>query len=148
VLCGEVSPTDRMDSLASYSCGVVQTFMRIRNVFYLCAALAFVTACKSSDPAEQMVSLMEDIGAAVESSGGDCAKMASGIESAVGKYDLEKIKADAEKMKDGGDKAQAEEMMKKYGDRLEKVMPKMMGMAKCSDDPKMKELQSKLKGMM
>ena len=38
--------------------------------------------------------------------------------------------------------------MKKYGPRMQKVMPAMMGMMKCADDPKMKAVQSKLDGMM
>ena len=38
--------------------------------------------------------------------------------------------------------------MKKYGDRMQKVMPKMMGMMKCADDPKFKAINDKLKGMM
>jgi hypothetical protein len=47
-----------------------------------------------------------------------------------------------------GDKAQAEAMAKKYGDRMQKVMPKLMGMMKCADDPKMKAVNEKFQGMM
>ena len=118
--------------------------MNIRNVLIL-AALALAPAC-SKDPAEQMVSLMEDMSKAVESSGGDCAKMADAVDAATKKYDLAKLKADAEKMKD--DKDKSAEMMKKYGDRVQKAMPGMMGMMKCADDPKMKAINEKLKGMM
>ena len=118
--------------------------MNIRNVLIL-ATLALAPAC-SKDPAEQMVSMMEDMSKAVESAGGDCAKMADGVEAVTKKYDLPKLKEDAAKMK--GDKAKSEEMMKKYGDRVQKAMPGMMGMMKCADDPKMKAVNEKLKGMM
>lgn len=118
--------------------------MKIRNVLIL-AVLAFAPAC-SKDPAEQMVSMMEDLSKAVESSGADCGKMADNVEAVTKKYDLPKLKADAEKMK--GDKDKSAEMMKKYGDRLQKAMPGMMGMMKCADDPKMKAVNEKLKGMM
>jgi len=118
--------------------------MKIRNVLIL-AALAFAPAC-SKDPAEQMVSMMEDMGKAAESAGADCAKMADNVEAVTKKYDLPKLKADAEKMK--GDKNQSAEMMKKYGDRVQKAMPGMMAMAKCGDDPKFKAVSEKFKGMM
>jgi hypothetical protein len=123
--------------------------MTIRNVL-ICCVLAFAPACSKSPDAmmDKMLDMMEDMGKAVESANGDCGKMATGVESVVNKYqgDLENMKAAAEKMK--GDKAKTEEMMKKYGPRIEKVMPAMMGMMKCADDPKMKAVSEKLKGMM
>lgn len=123
--------------------------MKIRNLL-ICTALAFAPACSKGADAQmdKMVTMMEDLGKAVESAGGDCAKMADGVQAVVSKYegDLKGMKAAGEKMK--GDKAQAEELMKKYGDRMQKVMPQMMGMAKCADDPKMKEVSKKLEGMM
>jgi hypothetical protein len=121
--------------------------MNIRNVL-ICAALALAPACSKSPDAlmDQMVSMMEDLSKAVESSGGDCGKMAAAVEDVTKKYDLKAMKEAGEKMK--GDKAKTEEMMKKYGPRLEKAMPGMMGMMKCADDPKMKEVQKKLDGMM
>lgn len=124
--------------------------MNIRNAL-ICAALALAPACSKggADGAmDKMVSIMEEMGNAVDSAGGDCPKMASALEAVTNKHesDLKDIKAQAEKMK--GDKAASEEMMKKYGPRIEKVMPKMMGMMKCADDPKMKEVQKKLDGMM
>lgn len=124
--------------------------MNLRNTL-ICAALALAPACSKSGPdamMDKMVGIMEEMGNAVDSSGGDCGKMASSLETIVNKHEgeLKDLKAQAEKMK--GDKAQSEELMKKYGPRMEKVMPKMMGMMKCSDDPKMKEVQKKLDGMM
>jgi hypothetical protein len=106
-------------------------------------------ACKKNDSeatVEKMVSLMEDLGNVVDKSGDDCGKMADGVEAVVKKYDLQALKASAEKIK--GDKAESERLMKKYGDRMQKVMPKMMGMMKCADDPKMKAVNDKLRGVM
>ena len=105
--------------------------------------------CKKNDSeatVEKMVSLMEDLGNVVDKSGDDCSKMADGVEAVVKKYDLQALKASAEKIK--GDKAESERLMKKYGDRMQKVMPKMMGMMKCADDPKMKAVNDKLRGVM
>jgi hypothetical protein len=123
--------------------------MNIRNVL-ICTALAFAPACSKSPDAmmDKMVGMMEEMGKAVESANGDCGKMASSLEDITKKYegDLKEMKAMGEKMK--GDKAKSEELMKKYGDRIQKVMPQMMGMMKCADDPKMKAVQSKLQGMM
>jgi hypothetical protein len=121
--------------------------MKIRTV--LLCSLFFATACKSSDPMDKMVDMMEEVGDAVDKADGDCGKMADGLESVIKKYegDLKEMKAAAEKMKKG-DKDKAKEMMEKYGPRLEKVMPKMMGMMKCASDPKFKELSTKFEGLM
>lgn len=123
--------------------------MNIRNLL-ICAALAFAPACSKGPDAmmDKMVGMMEEMGNAVESANGDCGKMASSLEDITKKYegDIKEMKAMGEKMK--GDKDESEKLMKKYGDRIQKVMPKMMGMMKCSEDPKMKEVQKKLDGMM
>jgi hypothetical protein len=122
--------------------------MTIRNLF-LCAALVVsAAACKSKEEGavEEMISMMEAMGNAIESAGDDCGKMAANLEAVGKKYDLAKIKKNVEGIK--GDEKQAEEMMKKYAPRMEKAMPKMMGAMKCSDDPKMKEVQAKFDGMM
>jgi len=123
--------------------------MNIRNAL-ICAALAFAPACSKSPDAmmDKMVGMMEEMGKAVESANGDCGKMASSLEDITKKYegDIKEMKAMGDKMK--GDKAEQERLMKKYGDRMQKVMPAMMGMAKCADDPKMKAVQAKLDGMM
>ncbi len=123
--------------------------MNMRNVL-ICAALAVAPACSKSPDAmmDKMLDMMGEMGNAVEASGGDCGKMASGVEDVVKKYegDLKDMKAMSEKLK--GDKAKTEELMKKYGPRMEKVMPQMMGMMKCADDPKMKEVSKRLDGLM
>ncbi len=120
--------------------------MKLHSVL-VCIGLALAPACsKGGDDAEKMVGMMEQMGNAVESANGDCSKMADAVSAVMNKYDLAALKASAEKMK--GDKAKAEEMMKKYGERMTNVMPKLMGMMKCADDPKMKELESKFKGLM
>src|SRR3569623_751468 len=123
--------------------------MNNRNLL-ICAALAFAPACSKGPDAmmDKMVGMMEEMGNAVESANGDCGKMASSLEDITKKYegDIKEMKAMGEKMK--GDKDEPEKLKKKYGDRLQKVMPKMMGMMKCSEDPKMKEVQKKLDGMM
>jgi len=123
--------------------------MNIRNLL-ICTALAFAPACSKGPDAmmDKMVGMMEEMGNAVESANGDCGKMASSLEDITKKYegDIKEMKAMGEKMK--GDKDETEKLMKKYGDRIQKVMPKMMGMMKCSEDPKMKEVQKKLDGMM
>ena len=123
--------------------------MKIANLLLsasLTAVMLAGTGCHKSDPAEKMVSMMEDLGNAVDKAGDDCGKMADGVEAVAKKYDLKAMKESAEKMK--GDKSQAEAMAKKYGDRMQKVMPKLMGMMKCADDPKMKAVNDKLRGVM
>ena len=123
--------------------------MKIANLLLsasLSALMLAGTGCHKSDPAEKMVAMMEDLGNAVDKAGDDCGKMADGVEAVAKKYDLKAMKESAEKMK--GDKSQAEAMAKKYGDRMQKVMPKLMGMMKCADDPKMKAVQEKFQGMM
>jgi hypothetical protein len=122
--------------------------MNIRNLF-LCGALALsMTACGKKDPVEKLVSMMEDLGSAVDDAKGDCGKMAEAVESVADKYkgDIDSMKSAAEKAKK--DKDQAKELMDKYGDRMQKVMPKMMGLMKCADDPKMQKVSDKLKGLM
>lgn len=113
------------------------------------ASLALsLTACKSSkeEQVEKMVTMMEDMGNVVDKSGDDCGKMAEGLEAITKKYDLASMKSAAEKLK--ADKDEAKKIMEKYGERMTKVMPKLMGMMKCSSDPKMKALEDKLKGVM
>jgi len=123
--------------------------MKIRNLL-ICAALAFAPACSKGPDAmmDKMVGMMEEMGNAVDSAAGDCGKMATSLEAISKKYegDIKEMKAMGDKMK--GDKEESEKLMKKYGDRIQKVMPKMMGMMKCADDPKMKEIQKKFDGMM
>jgi hypothetical protein len=93
-----------------------------------------------------MVVMMEEMGNAVDGAKGDCGKMADALESITKKYDLKQLKADAEKLK--GDKAKSEELEKKYGERMKKVMPKFMGMMSCAEDPKFKAVSDKLKDVM
>jgi hypothetical protein len=120
--------------------------MTTRNVL-ICAVLASAPACsKSNDGAEKMITMMEDVAAAVDAAGGDCAKMADGVEAVFNKYDLKEIQAVRDSLKN--DKEKAKQLKEKYADRMTKVMPKLMGMAKCSSEPKMKELEEKLKGAM
>jgi hypothetical protein len=122
--------------------------MKIAHLF-VSASLTLgllATGCSKPDPAEKMVTMMEDLGNAVEKAGDDCGKMADGVEAVAKKYDLKAMKESAEKMK--GNKDEAEKMAKKYGDRMQKVMPKLLGMMKCADDPKMKAVNEKFQGMM
>lgn len=122
--------------------------MKLRNVMMLAALAIAPTACKKSPDAmaDKMVSMMEDMGNAVESANGDCGKMADSLGAVLKKYDLKEMKQFEADMKK--DKAKSEELKKKYGDRIGKAMPKLFGMAKCADDPKMKDLQKQLDGMM
>lgn len=122
--------------------------MKLRNLLVGAALLVSAAACKSKEESavEDMVEMIEAMASAAEAAGDDCGKMAAGLEQVAGKYDLAAIKRNAEGMK--GDEKKVEEMMKKYGDRMQKAMPKMMAMAKCSDDPKMQAVQAKFKGMM
>jgi hypothetical protein len=123
--------------------------MKIANLL-LSASLTTLmlagTGCHKADPAEKMVTMMEDLGNAVDKAGDDCGKMADGVEAVAKKYDLKAMKEAAEKMK--GNKDEAKKIAEKYGDRMQKVMPKLMGMMKCADDPKMKAVQDKFQGMM
>jgi hypothetical protein len=125
--------------------GVTQAAMMMRKT-WIVAALALAPACSKKDPAEKMVSAMEDLGAAVDAAKGDCTKMAEGVEAVMNKYDFKELKETGESLKQ--DKEKAKQMMEKYNDRVQKVMPKMMDMMKCASDPKMKELTEKMKGMM
>jgi hypothetical protein len=126
--------------------------MKISHLF-LSTVFAFSLTsigCKSGDDAkaEKMISIMESLGKAVESASGDCTKMAANVDGVFksNEAELKELKAWGESMKN--DKAKAEELKKKYSARMEKVMPQMMGMMKCAEDPKMKESMEKLKGMM
>jgi hypothetical protein len=122
--------------------------MKLRNLLLCTTITLSLAACSKKDPIDEMVSMIEDIGDAVDNAKGDCGKMADGVQAVADKYkgDLDSMKAAAEKAK--GDKEESKKMMEKYGDRMQKAMPKMMGMMKCSDDPKMKAVNEKLKGMM
>jgi hypothetical protein len=118
-------------------------------ILSLSLALVAVTGCKKGGggvSAEKMVVMMEEMGNAVDGAKGDCGKMADALESITKKYDLKQLKADAEKLK--GDKAKSEELEKKYGERMKKVMPKFMGMMSCAEDPKFKAVSDKLKDVM
>ena len=122
--------------------------MKIGNLL-LCGALTLsMSACSKKDPIEKMVSMMEDLGDAVEKADGDCGKMADGVQSVADKYkgDLESMKEAAKKAKK--DKDESKKLMEKYGDRMQKVVPKIMDMMKCADDPKMKAVNESLKGLM
>lgn len=122
--------------------------MMIRRLLLGAAFVASMSACSKKDPIDKMVSMMEDLGDAVDSAKGDCGKMADGVQSVADKYkgDLESMKSAAESAKK--DKDEAKKLMEKYGDRLQKAMPKMMDMMKCADDPKMKAVEQSLKGLM
>jgi hypothetical protein len=124
--------------------------MRISKLF-LVSVLAFGPACsKSGDDAkmDKMLTIIESLSSAVESAKDDCGKMATGVEAVVNKHegDLKDLKTWADDMKK--DKEKSKKMMEKYGDRMQKAMPGMMGMMKCADDPKMKAMEAKLKDLM
>lgn len=120
--------------------------MKIRKFVLFAAILAAAPACHKQSPEEQTVSLIEDMGNAVQSAGSDCGKMADNLKSVVGKYDLKALKKFDEETKK--DKAKSDALEKKYGPRLQKAMPKLMGIMACADDPKMKDLKAQLDGLM
>ncbi|HTL33032.1 MAG TPA: hypothetical protein VL326_07900 [Kofleriaceae bacterium] len=122
--------------------------MKIANLFVSASLSVAVLlgGCSKSDPAEKMVTMMEEMGNAAEKAGDDCGKMADNVEAVLKKYDLKALKEAGEKMK--GNKEEAEKMQKKYGPRMEKAMPKLMGMMKCAEDPKMKAVNAKFEGLM
>jgi hypothetical protein len=121
--------------------------MKIANLFVsVSMSLALLGCSKGGGSVEKMVSMMEDLGNAVEKAGGDCGKMASGVEAVANKYDLKAMKAEAEKLKTN--EQESKKMMEKYSGRLEKAMPKLMGMMACADDPKMKAVNEKFDGVM
>jgi hypothetical protein len=122
--------------------------MTIRRLFLALALAASLSACSKKDPVDKLVSMMEDLGDAVDGAKGDCGKMADAVQAVADKY-----KGDIAAMKEAGenakkDKDKAKDLMEKYGDRIQKVMPKMMGMMSCADDPKMKAVSDSLKGLM
>jgi hypothetical protein len=128
--------------------------VKLRNVVLSCALVFSATACGGSsddDFMEKSIGMMEGLAKAVESADGDCGKMATNVEAFVNKNEgtMKEMKAQAEEIKK--DKSRAEKMAKsaaKYADRMQKAMPAMMGMMKCSDDPKMKAMEGKLKAFM
>ena len=122
--------------------------MKLRNLFMLAALAAAPAACKKSadDKADELVTMMEEMGNAVQSANGDCGKMADSLNAVLKKHDVKALKQFGDDMKK--DKAKSEELEKKYGPRMQAAMPKMMGMMKCADDPKMKDLKTQLDGMM
>jgi len=125
------------------------------RMYLLSGVLLFAAACGSSKSPEEKametsISMMEEIAKVVESSGDDCGKMSSGIEAVYKRHegDLAAMKAMGEKMK--SDPKKAEELQRlamKYADKMSRLMPAMMGMMKCADDPKMKELKEKMDGL-
>ncbi|HEY4176279.1 MAG TPA: hypothetical protein VGM90_05590 [Kofleriaceae bacterium] len=123
----------------------------IRNALFVCIAALGLSAagCKGDDAKmEQFIGIMEDISKAAKSANGDCGKMADAVGPVVDKNagamkDL-KTWADGQK----NDKAKAEAMMKKYGDRMMKAMDGMGDLAKCATDPKMEAINKKMKDMM
>lgn len=129
--------------------------MLVRKLMFACA-LAFAAACGGSSDSpealmEKTVAIYEELGKAIEGAGEDCGKMASAVEGVVKKHEgtLKKVKEMGEKMEN--DKAKQEEMgkaMAKYQGRMEKAMGSFMKMLACADDPKMKELEGKLKDLM
>jgi cell shape-determining protein MreC len=130
-----------------------QVIVKLRNVVLSCALVFSATACGGSDDdfAEDMVSLLEGVSQAVSSAGDDCGKMASNLESFVTKNEskLKKLKAKSEELKkDEAAVKKMKESMKKYEARAKKAMPGMMGMMKCAEDPKVKELEQKFKGLL
>jgi hypothetical protein len=120
--------------------------MTIRNLL-ICTTLmlALTPACsKKKDPVEETVSMLEDIGTAVDNAKGDCGKMADGVQAVANKYkpDFAAMKAASEKAK--SDKDLDKKMEAKYGPRLQKAMPKLMGMMNCIDDPKFTAVSKEL----
>lgn len=127
--------------------------MKLRTIVLSCVFALSTTACGSSDEdfMEKSVVMMEGLAKSIESAGGDCGKMATNVEAFVSKNEgtMKDIKAKAEELKK--DKAKAEKLTKsaeKYKDRMGKAMPAVMGMLKCADDPKVKAMEEKLKGLM
>jgi len=126
--------------------------VKLRNVVLSCALVFSAAACGGDDDfMEDTVALTEGLAKAVESAGDDCGKMASNVEAFVSKNEgkMKALKAKAEELKK--DKEAAAKMRKsaeKYKARMEKATPALMGMIKCAEDPKMKELQEKFRGLM
>jgi hypothetical protein len=127
--------------------------VKLRNLVLSCAFVFGATACGGSDDAflEDTVKMMENLAKVVESAGDDCGKMATGLADYLSKNEgkIKSMQAKAEELKK--DKSKAEKLAKsaeKYAKRMEKAMPAMMGMMKCADDPKMQEMQDKLRGLM
>jgi len=139
----QIADVNFVVEVASLSWSV--TAMKIKTLV-LASALVFSASCGKKDPAEQIVSMMEEVANAADAAGGDCGKMADGMSAVMNKYDLKSLKEEGNKMK--ADKEASKKLMEKYGPRMEKVMPKLMGLAKCADDPKMKELNAKFKDVM
>ncbi len=122
--------------------------MKIRQLLLCATAALSLAACGKKTPIDKMVSMMEDLGDAVDDAKGDCGKMADKVQAVTDKYkdDLPAMKEAADKAKH--DKDQKKALMDKYGDRIQKAAPKMMGLLQCADDPKMKALEDSLKGVM
>lgn len=107
--------------------------MKTLNVcFCLASFLSVLGGCSkgSDDPAEKMIVMLEDVAAAIEKAGGDCGKMAKGLEAVARKHDLAALRAQKRKATEE-DARRAEE---KYGERMKMLLPKLAGLLACTND--------------
>jgi len=90
------------------------------------------TACGGNDPAEQAVTLMEEMGGIMNANAEDCDKMGDEL----GAF-MSKNEAKLNKLKESMKTVDEEAMMKKYGARVGKVMEAMMTNGlKCAENEK------------
>lgn len=100
---------------------------------------------------EQMIAIMEEMANAVTAAGTDCPKMAASLDAVVTNRtaDLKRIKEVGDRYQNDPEKqAEMKASADKFGPRIEALMPKMMGMAQCAEDPAMKSVQAKLEAVM
>ncbi|MGE0547974.1 MAG: hypothetical protein AB7O24_24845 [Kofleriaceae bacterium] len=117
------------------------------SALVLSTLVAFTVAGCGGSKEQRFIDNMEAMADAIDSAKGDCAKMAANLESfynAKGE-ELKELKAWAASQKQ--DKAASEALAKQYAGRLEKIIPKMMGIASCADDSKVKAINEKLSGV-
>jgi hypothetical protein len=119
--------------------------MKKLTLFALAAVLAMAVACGGSkdDPdkvAQNMISMMEQLGKAAKDNQDDCGKMADAMSKVI-----ESNKATIESAKKlKGNEEESKKLMEKYGDKMMAAAMGMMPAMKCSTDPKMKELEKKM----
>ena len=109
-----------------------------------------IVGCKSDE--DKLVSYLEEEADIIDKNKDDCDKMGEALKSWADKNgddmkSLQKKMEDKEKSMSADDKKKAEEdMKKKYGDRLDKAMEKILGGAlKCASNDKVKDAMEKTK---
>ena len=108
------------------------------------AARADKAAAPAVDPAEQMMSIMEQLAGIIDGDKANCDKMGDDVSkfAADNKEKMAKLKEEGGKLTDEQKKA----MRAKYGDRMQAAFTKMReGLTACHDNAKLKAAMEQMK---